>query len=150
MGTIAQFVGTSTAPPVAARVSLISDPFYAEFAARKRRERVSWSAIAQQIGKCEVDVRAAFDPEFEGEARTLPIPVWRGPKPRIGERQLEMLRLLAKAPIQSGAAGVALGMAPSTASNMLQVLMQKGWARVGSWRLWAITDEGASVLERLA
>jgi hypothetical protein len=37
------------------------------FVEPRRANRVSWGAIARQLGRCEHDVRAACDAEFEEE-----------------------------------------------------------------------------------
>lgn len=35
------------------------------FAETRRAARMSWSAIARQLGRCEHDVRCACDPDYE-------------------------------------------------------------------------------------
>jgi hypothetical protein len=37
------------------------------FVETRRAGRMSWSAIARQLGRCEQDVRAACDDDFEEE-----------------------------------------------------------------------------------
>lgn len=39
------------------------------FVETRRANRLGWSAIARQLGRCEQDVRAACDDDYEGDDR---------------------------------------------------------------------------------
>lgn len=144
--------------PVSPRLRLVEDRFAHDFVAAKRAAGVGWSGIARMLGRCELDLRRLYDPDFDasqapGVVSVAPkeqAPTWQPRQHRnLGPVQVAAIKALGRRALSTGEVAAAIGKRTNCA-NVMNTLRERGLAAKSHERGdWALTDAGRRALEAL-